>query len=148
MTIQEPTMVVRIDVSLSNERQVVDEVVYYRADLKMSLALRWSWYFEYLAALVKVKHPKRKVNLIITRKPDELKLGDEYIAEKTKTLLKAKRGQINRLTKDSTTDLFGFADSDRQEKIGKIQSEIDALERGEFPYYYPVERKNVIKKWI
>lgn len=103
MTIQEPTMVVRIDVSLSNERQVVDEVVYYRADLKMSLALRWSWYFEYLAALVKVKHPKRKVNLIIIRKSDELKLGDEYIAEKTKTLLKAKRGQINRLTKDSTT---------------------------------------------
>lgn len=148
MTIQEPTMVVRIDVSLPNERQVVGEVVYYRADLKMSLALRWNWYFEYLAALVKVKHPKRKVNLIIIRKPDELKLGGEYITEKTKTLLKAKRGQINRLAKDSTIDLFGFADSDRQEKIGKIQSEIDALEHGRFPYYYPVERKNIIKKWI
>lgn len=141
-------MVVRIDVSLQKERQVVDEVVYYRADLKMSFALRWSWYFEYLAALIKVKHPKRKVNLIIIKKPDELKLGNEYVAEKTKTLLKAKRGQIKRLTKDSTTDLFGFADSDRQDKICRIQSEIDALERGKFPYYYPVERKNVIKKWI
>lgn len=148
MNIVEPIMVIRIDVSMLNEPQVVEEVVYYRADLKMSRTLRWKWYFEYLAARIKVKHPKRTVRLQIIQKSADLKLGDEYIAQKSRTLIKAKRAQIAKLENDHTTDLFSFAELDRADKICRLRKEISALERGEFPYYYPFESKNVIKQWI
>lgn len=148
MNIVEPIMVIRIDVSMERYQHIPEEVVYYRADLKMSRALRWKWYFEYLAARIKVKHPKRTVRLQIIQKPADLKLGDEYIAQKSRTLIKAKRAQIAKLEKDHTTDLFSFAELDRADKICRLRNEIGALERGEFPYYYPPKSKNVIKQWI
>ena len=120
-------------------------VIFFKYQFK---ALRWKWYFEYLAARVKVKHPKRTVRLKIVQKPADLRLGDEYIAQKSKTLIKAKRAQIAKLEKDHTTDLFSFAELDRADKICRLQKEISALERGEFPYYYPLKSKNVIKQWI
>ena len=141
-------MIVRIDVSMARETQIVEDVAYYRTKLPMNSVLRWQWYFEYLAARIKVKHPRRRVRLIILQQPAELKVGADYINEKSQTLLRAKRGQVKKLQSQTSDDLFGFMQSDRNEKIETIQDEIAALERGEFNYWFPVEYRNNIKQWI
>lgn len=146
-SIHEPLMVVRIDVSMERY-SVVEDVVYYRAKMPMNLALRWRWFFEYIAARVKVKHPRRKVRLSIKQQSEEFKVGADYIAEKRTTLLRAKHAQIKKLQNQTANDLFGFAEDDRLSKINKLQGEIAALERGEFNYWFPVEYKNHIKQWI
>ena len=72
-----------------------DEVVYYRNKLSVSMIEKWRWYFEYLAALIKVNNPLRKTELTIC--PQTLLQGEEYIEEKSKTLLKAKRTKLKTL---------------------------------------------------
>ena len=143
--IQEPLMVIRIDISIERSH-LVQDVVYYRSKMPMNLALRWRWYFEYIAALLKVKHPRRTVRLFITKQ--ELKTGTDYIAEKRTTLLRAKRAQIKKLQHKTASDLFGFAENERLAKINKLQEEIAALECGKFNYWFPVDYKNHIKQWI
>ena len=44
-----------------------DKVVYYRGQISIDMLEKWRWYFEYLAARIKVKHPRRKVELTIGR---------------------------------------------------------------------------------
>lgn len=126
----------------------VDEVVYYRYNQPLQLVERWRWYFEYLAALVKVHNPHRKVELVICSQ-DRVLCGEDYIREKTKTLLRAQKIKLKK-TKQGyiEEDLFGFVKGERDNKISGIQEEIDALERGEFRYYVPPTEINNIKKWI
>lgn len=123
------------------------EVIYYRNKLQMWIIEQWRWYFEYIAALVKVSNPRKKVELIICAQT--LLQGQKYIEEKTKTMLRAKKAQVKKLGEDVIDDdLFGFKSQHNNEKKERIQSEIDALERGEFNYYVPVTYINRIKNWI
>lgn len=125
----------------------VDEVVYYRNKLPMHIVEQWKWYFEYVAARIKVKHPRRKVELVICAQT--LLQGEEYIEAKTLSLLKSKRNMLKRLQERPVTpDLFGFNQEARQEKIEKCAKEIDALERGEFNYYVPQTYINNLKEWV
>lgn len=113
----------------------------------MSVIEQWKWYFEYLAARIKVAHPRRKVELVICAQT--LLQGDEYIKAKTVSLLKAKRSRLTKLIeRPVTADLFGFNQEAREEKIKALKSEIEALERGEFNYYVPQTYINNIKEWI
>ena len=123
------------------------EVIYYRNKLPMWIIDQWRWYFEYLAALVKVNNPRRKVELIICAQT--LKQGQEYIEEKTKTLLRAKKSKLKKLQNAPVyNDFFNFAKEQQDEKIKAIQGEINSLERGEFNYYVPPTYINRIKNWI
>lgn len=123
------------------------EVIYYRNKLPMWIIDQWRWYFEYLAALVKVNNPRRKVELIICAQT--LKQGQEYIEEKSKTLLRAKKSKLKKLQNAPVyNDFFNFAKEEQDEKIKAIQGEINALERGEFNYYVPPTYINRIKNWI
>lgn len=143
-TIENPQICVKIMVYGKTH---VEEVVYYRNKLPMSVIEQWKWYFEYLAARIKVAHPRRKVELVICAQT--LLQGDEYIQAKTVSLLKAKRFRLTKLIeRPVTADLFGFNESDRQQKIKALDGEIQALERGEFNYYVPVTYINNIKEWI
>lgn len=54
-----------------------DEVIYYRNKLPARIVSKWRWYFEYVAARVKVSNPRRKVELFIG--PQTLLQGQEYI---------------------------------------------------------------------
>ena len=74
----------------------VEEVVYYRNKLPMWIVEQWKWYFEYVAARIKVRHPRRKVELVICAQT--LLQGEEYIAVKSASFLKAKKGQLKRLS--------------------------------------------------
>lgn len=123
------------------------EVIYYRNKLPMWIIDQWRWYFEYLAALVKVNNPRRKVELIICAQT--LKQGQEYIEEKSKTLLRAKKSKLKKLQNAPVqNDLFNFAKDEQDRKIKAVQGEINALERGEFNYYVPPTYINRIKNWI
>ena len=125
----------------------VDEVVYYRNKLPMEIVEQWKWYFEYLAARIKVRHPRRKVELVICAQT--LLQGEEYITVKSESFLKAKKGQLKRLQERPVVpDLFGFNQEARNKKIEALEAEIEALERGEFNYYVPQTYINNIKEWI
>ena len=127
----------------------VDEVVYYRYDLPWQIFLQFQWYFEFLAAKVKVKHPHERVELIMKQNSDQFLAGDYYKAKKSKTLLSAKKGQLKKLQSQKyQDDLFGSVTEQREMKIKKLQQEISNLEDGKFNYWYPGTYKNVIKKYI
>lgn len=126
----------------------VEEVIYYRNKLPMRIIEKWRWYFEYLAALIKIHNPRRKVELTICAQT--LLQGQEYIAEKSKTLLRAKRAQVKRLDSSNiiNDDLFGYQTQQLNARRERIQAEIGALERGEFNYYVPSTYINRIKLWL
>ena len=142
--IQKPQICVKIMVYKGCH---VDQVVYYRNKLPMWIVEKWKWYFEYLAARIKVAHPRRKVELVICAQT--LLQGDEYIQAKTASLLKAKRSRLKRLQNEPVAaDLFSFGEEERQYKTNALESEIQALERGEFNYYVPVTNINKVKQWM
>lgn len=123
------------------------EVIYYRNKLPLWIIEQWRWYFDYLAALVKVNNPRRKVELIICAQT--LKQGQEYIEEKSRNLIRAKETKLKRLENTPVQDdLFNYAKDEREKEIQTVQGEINALKRGEFNYYVPVTYINKIKKWI
>ena len=99
----------------------VDEVVYYRNKLPMWIVEQWKWYFEYVAARIKVRHPRRKVELVICAQT--LLQGEEYIAIKSASFLKAKKGQLKRLQeRPIVPDLFGFSQEVGNKKIAALES--------------------------
>ena len=123
------------------------EVIYYRNKLPMWIIEQWRWYFDYLAALVKVNNPRRKVELTVCAQT--LKQGQEYIEEKTKTLLRAKNARLKKLQSNPVqNDLFGQEREKREKAINKLREDIEALERGEFNYYVPPTYINKLKNWI
>lgn len=123
------------------------EVIYYRNKLPMWIIEQWRWYFDYIAALVKVSNPRLKVELTVCAQM--LKQGQEYIEEKTKTLLRAKKSKLKRLQNTPVQDdLFHFHSERLDKAIQDLQEAIRALELGVFNYYVPPTYINKLKKWI
>lgn len=145
-------MIVKIDISRA-DGYGIEDVIYYRYKLPMNITLRYKWYFEYLAALVKVHNPKRRVKLYIGRQNDEvldkiMLCGKDYIDSRIPTLIAGKKRAISRIrNKNTEADLFGLQQAEREDKITQLQAEINALERGEFNYYIFPTYINKIKKW-
>lgn len=121
------------------------EVVYYRNRIPAYMAARWMWYFEYLAALVKVNNPHRHVDLYVG--PQTLRQGQDYVEHKIETLLRAKRARLKRECKPVDDDLFGYRSEEQRKRIDALYREIDKLERGEFNGYVPPVYINNIKLW-
>lgn len=71
----------------------VEEVVYYRYEVPHTTLSNYRWYFEYLAALVKVAHPKDRVNLLILQIGTEAPFlaGKYYIEKKQSHCLPIKK---------------------------------------------------------
>lgn len=125
----------------------VDKVVYYRYDFPYMMVYRWRWYFEYIAALVKVHYPHRKVELIIKQNSEVYLAGPDYIEKKTKTLLTALRSQLTRLEKGVLQDdLFNTEAEKNEAKKERIRKEIADLESGVFTRWVPDTYKNIIKE--
>lgn len=124
-----------------------DAVVYYRRYMNIDFILRWQWYFEYLAARLKVSHPREKVELLCGR--IDLLTPAEYADKKRESLLRAKRGQIKKLenTPDEL-DLFDIAINKKREKIERIENEIHRLENGEQIFWVYEDYINEIHKYI
>lgn len=125
----------------------VDSVVYYRRYMNIDFVLRWKWYFEYLAARLKVAYPREKVEILCGR--IDLLTPTEYAIKKRESLLRAKRGQIKKLenTPDEL-DLFDIAINKKREKIQRIEHEITQLENGEQIFWVYGDYKNEIKSYL
>lgn len=124
-----------------------EKVIYLRSGMDIDFAVRWRWYFDYLAALVKVHHPKRKVELSVG--VQDVLLGQEWIDFRTANLLKNRRAKLKRLEMEIVEDdLFNFKSQDHQTKISKVKKEIEQLENGTYPIPVFPEYVNEIKKWI
>lgn len=136
----------KITISMLQNPGIPEEVVYYNGNLPLDICVRWKWYFEYLASLVKVANPKRRVEFYCGRQ--DLPLGQDYIEVKTKTLLKGKRSQLSKLDKQVDDDLFGFTSEAREKKRQRIMKEIEELESGVFRYYVPPVYINKLRKWL
>lgn len=123
------------------------EVVYYRRYMTIDFVIRWRWFFEYLAARIKVAHPRKKVEILCGR--IDLLTPAEYAAKKRESLLRAKRGQVNRLknTPDEL-DLFDIAINKKREKIERIENEIQRLENGEQIFWVYEDYINKIHKYV
>lgn len=123
------------------------EVIYYRNKLPLRIVEQWRWYFDYLAALVKVNNPRLKVELTICAQT--LKQGQEYIDEKIKTLLRAKKAKLKKLQGQPVQDdLFHFERDKFATASQELREAIAALERGEFNYYVPPTYINNLQQWI
>lgn len=123
------------------------EVIYYRSNLTIDMTVRWRWYFEYLAALVKTKNPRIEVNLMIGTM--QSLVGEEYRKKKSEALLKASIARLAKLKKVSPDpDLFGFNVEDYENEEEKIEEKIQQLQSGQYDFYVPPEYINRIREFI
>ena len=123
--------VVKIAVSTTDNYNHIDDVVYYRSGMSPDFVSRWMWFFEYVAARVKVANPRRRVE--IYHGPADIKLGQEWHEYRRKALIKSRNNKLNqlqRITPDG--DLFGFSQADHEKDIEKVKHQIALLERDEY----------------
>ena len=143
----ESKCVAKIAVSDETNYCHIVDVVYYRSGMSPDFINKWRWFFEYLAARVKVAHPKRKVQLYIG--PQNCIVGKEWHDYRRGVMLKSRKNKMKKLEKGMIDDdLFHFARQDNDKKIADIKRQIDSLENdtfefGEFPEYI-----NKIKEYI
>lgn len=124
-----------------------DRVIYLRSGLNVDFVVRWRWFFEYLQALVKVKHPRRRVEL--STGVSDVLLGEEWREFKTRSLLKHRQGKLKSLLSSPVeADLFGFSVENREADIKKVREDIAMLEAGEYPIAEFPSYVNEIKRWI
>lgn len=139
--------VVKITIGTLSSYNHVEEVVYYRSGMTPDFIGRWIWYFEYLAALVKVRNPRRNVEFF--RGPQDVLLGKEWHEYRRLAMIKSRNIKLKKLEKGIVDDdLFGFKSQDNEAKKSEVIKQLDALERDKFPIPEFPEYINKIKKWI
>lgn len=74
-----------------------NDCVYFKTDMKTEFLIRWRWYFEYRAALYKVKNPKHTVHIEFGRY-DFIESAEDRRNQLEKDILKYERriGKIKR----------------------------------------------------
>lgn len=142
---------VSITVSIKNE-YVVEEVVYFNL-LPISIAFNHKWWFEWVAALIKVRHRHREVKLKIEKLSDEIAfmMSPEYRERKRENILKRKQSELIKLLRlrSSGTDLFSGTDfCPYRARIKKLEYDICKLNNDDYYIYQPGQYKNNIRKWI
>ena len=138
--------VVKITISDVNGYHVED-VVYYRRGMSFSMVMRWQWYFQYLAALLKVDHPRRAVKCFIMRM--DMMTTEEYIEWKRANLIKAQKAKLTKLDRNPPRwDLFGFAHAEWLEDKEKAEKRLADLEAGKNDFWVMTEYVNRLKKWL
>jgi hypothetical protein len=139
--------VVKISVSSETNYTHIDDVVYYRSGLSPDFITRWLWYFEYLAALVKVNNPHRKVEFF--KGPQDVLLGKEWHEHRRNAILKSRLTKLKKLEKGVVDDdLFHFKSQDNEAEKRRVLSQIDDLEKDKYPIDEFPENINKIKNYI
>ena len=148
-SLNDPIWLVRIAVYMRNHSNIPDKTVYFRCRMTYDFLCRWLWYFEYLQARIKVAHPHRVVSLYVGRMDPKILLGQEFIDHRRVTLLQSRQRKLDKLVNTPyIDDLFHFTSQDVNERISKLKSEIDALERGEVTFPVLPDFVNDVKQWI
>lgn len=143
----EKRCVVKITVSSETNYYHIDDVVYYRSGMSPDFIERWLWFFEYLAARIKVANPRRKVEFY--KGPQTIKLGREWHEYRRGVMMKSRTTKLKQLEKGVVDDdLFHFKSQDNEDKKRQVQSQIDALNRDEYPIEEFPEYINRIKEYL
>lgn len=111
--------------------------IYHRVDLPFEVICKWKWYFEYRAALYKVKNPRHVVELttgsydfIPTIDQEKKRLRDKIIGKKA-TITKYEN--LLQKAKDTWNLLFPIEDDLHYKKcvlkIDKLKCELTLLEK-------------------
>lgn len=126
------------------------QTVYYRYEVPPQIYGRWKWYFEYIAALVKVRYPRAKVEYYAEQigVKDPFLAGEYYRKKKERTLLKGKMSQITKIENKmyENDDMFHLKSEEAKSKIERIKEDIQKIKRGEYKFYIPPTYLNNIKK--
>lgn len=143
--VKKAEMVVKI--TAYTEKQGDARVVYFRSGMPVESVIKWKWYFSYLTALIKVKHPRWSVELTIVNQ--ELKFGEEYKKEKIQNLIKNCKAKITQISREVVIeDMFGLNEQEKQDRLKRYKERLKKLESGEYDGYIPPEFINDIKKYI
>ncbi len=145
--IMEKRCVVKIAVSSETDYYHIDDVVYYRSGMSPDFIERWLWFFEYLAARIKVANPRRKVEFY--KGPQEIKLGREWHEYRRGVMMKSRTTKLKQLEKGVVDDdLFHFKSEDNERKKAEVKAQLESLERDEFPIPEFPEYINKIKEYL
>lgn len=148
-SLNDPIWFVRLCVSLPNDINVNEATVYYRCRMTYDFLMRWLWYFEYCQARIKVSHPHRVVELTAGRMEPKMRLGKAFVEYRRATLLKSRSRKLNELVNTPfDDDLFGFTSQEVNDRIRKLKSEVETLERGEITFPVLPDYVNEVKQWI
>lgn len=143
----EKRCVVKIAVSSETDYYHIDDVVYYRSGMEPEFIERWLWFFEYLAAKIKVANPRRKVEFY--KGPQEIKLGREWHEYRRGVMMKSRTTKLKQLEKGVVDDdLFHFKSEDNERKKAEVKAQLESLERDEFPIPEFPEYINKIKDYL
>ncbi len=75
----------------SSGKSVLANVVYYKTDMTFEFFMKWKWYFEYRAALLRVKEPRAYVEYIHGNY--EYILPEDIYRAKLKNLIRAAKSE-------------------------------------------------------
>ena len=145
--IMEKRCVVKIAVSSETDYYHIDDVVYYRSGMSPDFIERWLWFFEYLAARIKVSNPRRKVEFY--KGPQTIKLGREWHEYRRGVMMKSRTTKLKQLGKGVVDDdMFHFKSEDNERKKAEVKAQLESLERDEFPIPEFPEYINKIKEYL
>ena len=133
---------VKISVSTADNYTHIDDVIYYRSGMSPDFVDRWMWFYEYLAARVKVANPRRRVELY--HGPSDILLGKAWHDYRRQAKIKLKK--LQKITPDG--DLFGFAQADHEQLLCNVKQQITELEHDEYPIPGFSEYINKIKDYL
>lgn len=139
--------VVKISVSSPTDYYHIDDVVYYRSGMSVDFVTRWLWFFEYLAARVKVSNPHCKVEFY--KGPQTILLGRDWHDHRRNAMIKSRNIKLRQLQSTIVVDdLFHFASSDHAKKIEDIQNQIQLLSDDTYPISDFPEYINKLKLYL
>lgn len=143
----EKRCVVKIAVSSETDYYHIDDVVYYRSGMSPDFIERWLWFFEYLAARIKVANPRRKVEFY--KGPQTIKLGREWHEYRRGVMMKSRTTKLKQLEKGVVDDdLFHFKSEDNERKKAEVKAQLESLERDKLPIPEFPEYINKIKEYV
>lgn len=106
-------------------------------DMSLQQVTKWRWYFDYRAALLKVKYPRSKVEFTVSQYEPNQKTIADFLKDK----IKGKKRMITKLKNEiqryenflQETNIFGVAGDDgrlvkAKEKLCKYQNELEEVE--------------------
>ena len=139
--------IVKITISTERLYDHVEDVIYYRSGMSVDQAIRWRWYFEYLAAIVKVRHPHRRVFCVITS-GDDIMLGKEWHEHRRQAMIKTATRKIRELESQPVNDdLFGFNAKERADELAEWRKKLSMLQWDVYPIPDFPEYINKIKQY-
>ena len=140
--------VAKISISMETSYYHMDATVYYRSGMTPDFLTRWRWYFDYLAARLKVAYPRR--NVVISYGPqDDIMLGKEWHEHRRSAMMRTCRKKLTELAAMPVDmDLFGFSKGEHDAEVSKWIAKLEALEADTYPIPDFPEYINRVKEFL